>query len=85
MNNLKTRRSLALLLGAMLIAVPVSSFAGDDTNSDQPSAPGGAKSGGIDSGGATGPSSAGSDNYSASDTGTPDPYLCSSEDPCTLK
>ena len=28
MNNLNKRRSLALLLGAMLVAVPASSFAG---------------------------------------------------------
>ena len=85
MSHLKTRRSLVLLLGAMLVAVPVSSFAvslGNDNGS--PGAPDRSDAGsGPDSGGTTGPSIAGSDGSPGDDTGSPPSDPCSTYDPCS--
>ena len=87
MSSIKKRRSLALLFGAVLIALPVWSFAGVQVSQGgdhggSPSAPDGSE---VSPGGDSNPSPyvAETDGYPGDDTGSPPPYPCSTYDPCS--
>ena len=82
MNKFKTRRSLALLLGAMLVAVPVSSFAGDlGADNGSPSPPDTSDS--SPGGDSNYPNLDQSESEQGDDSGGAEIYDCSSYDPCS--
>ena len=84
MTNINTRRSLALLLSAMLIAVPVSSFASYSDDTGSPSAPSSSDAGPGSNSGSPSASSEGTDDYPGTDTGGQIIIIdCSPNDPCT--
>ena len=68
---LKKRRSLALLLGAVLVAVPVSSFAAPSVDTGSPSAPNSSDAGPGSDSGSPYESEQGTEFTSGHDTGTP--------------